>query len=154
MTTVEKAKLAQTPAREVFFQYRPYRKGARKAPASAPQDTPISCAMKVTLDLYWMMASTTEMAMNTTIRPFIQRTCFFSSISLTTVPLRKSSVRVELEASTREDRVDMEADSTRMTTTAIKRAGRPDSMVGMTESKPLAAMSILSENSLPKPPRK
>ena len=70
------------------------------------------------------------------------------------LPLIKSNVKVELEASTREDRVDMDADSTRITTTAIRIAGRPDSMVGMTESYPPTAMSIRSENSRPKPPRK
>ena len=79
----------------------------------------MSWAMKVTLDLYWMMASTTEMAMNTTISPRMMETCFFSSISRTILSLRKSSVRVELEASTSEDRVDMEAESTSTTTTAV-----------------------------------
>ena len=37
----------------------------------------------------------------------------------------KSRVKVELEASTREDRVDMEAESTRITTTAISTVGQP-----------------------------
>ena len=47
---------------------------------------------------------------------------------------KKSRVRVELEASTREDRVDMEADSTRITTMAMSTSGSPESMVGMMES--------------------
>ena len=42
-------KLIQQASLVVFFQYRPYRKGARNAPASAPHDTPISCAMNLTL---------------------------------------------------------------------------------------------------------
>ena len=134
ITTVENRKLVQQAARVAFFQYRPYRKGARKAPASAPQDTPMSWAMKVTLDLYWMMASTTEMAMNTTMRHRITRTCFFWLMPFTRWSRIRSRVRVELEVSTREDRVDMEADSTRITTTAISRSGRPDSMVGITAS--------------------
>ena len=46
----------------------------------------------------------------------------------------KSSVKVELEVSTREERVDMEAESTRMTTTAMRKVGRPESMVGMMAS--------------------
>ena len=50
ITTVEKAKLTMQAALVARFQYRPYRNGARKAPASAPQDTPMSCAMKVTLE--------------------------------------------------------------------------------------------------------
>ena len=66
----------------------------------------------------------------------------------------KSSVKVELDAKTREESVDMEAESTRMTTTAIRIVGSPDSIVGTTESYPLAAISILSSNSRPKPPRK
>ena len=52
----------------------------------------------------------------------------------------KSSVRVELEASTRDERVDMEAERTRMTTMAMRMAGRPESMVGITESKPPAML--------------
>ena len=61
---------------------------------------------------------------------------------------------VELEVRTSEDSVDIDAESTRMTTIAIRRSGSPESMVGMTESNPFALMSIWSENSLPKPPRK
>ena len=58
----------------------------------------------------------------------------FSLMSLMMLSFKKSRVRVELEASTREDRVDIEADSTRITTTAMSRSGRPESMVGMMES--------------------
>ncbi len=39
------------------------------------------------------------------------------------VPLIKSSVSVEEEARTREESVDMDAESTRMTTTPIKKVG-------------------------------
>ena len=94
------------------------------------------------------------MAINTTRRARIHFTCCFSSISFIILPLIKSSVKVELDASTREERVDMEAESTRITTTAIRMVGRPESMVGTTESYPLAAMSIRSLNRRPKPPRK
>ena len=110
--------------------------------------------MKVTLDLYWISASTTEMEINTTISPRIHRTCRLSSISRMMFPRMKSSVRVELEVSTRELRVDMEAESTRITTTAIRVAGRPESMAGMMASKPSAATSTRSWNSRPNPPRK
>ncbi len=91
-----------------FFQYRPYRKGARKAPASAPQEMPISWAMKVTLERYCTMAMTTEMAMKMTMSTRMMSTWVFSFMSFTKLSFRKSRVRVELEASTREDRVDME----------------------------------------------
>ena len=134
MTTVEKRKLVQQAAAVVRFQYRPKRKGARKAPARAPQLTPMSWAMKVMLERYWTMARTTEMAMKTTTSPRIQRTCRFSSMPGNTSSLRKSRVRVELEASTREERVDMEAERTRITTTAMRMVERPESMVGTTAS--------------------
>ena len=44
------AKHAQQDALVVRFQYRLNRYGARNAPASAPQLTPIICAMKETLN--------------------------------------------------------------------------------------------------------
>ena len=114
--------------------YRPYMNGARNAPARAPQEMPISWAMKLTVVLYWMMAMTTEIRMNTTISSRMISTCFFSSMSLMMLPLRKSSVSVELEASTREDSVDMEAESTRITITPSSSGDRPSSIVGTTES--------------------
>ena len=81
-----------------------------------------------------MMASTTEMAINTTMRQRMTKTWRFWSMSFQTWSFSRSRVSVELEVSTREDRVDMEADSTRTTTTASRTSGRPDSIVGMTES--------------------
>ena len=41
------AKLVQTAAFVTPFQYNPYINGAKNAPANAPQEIPISCAMKV-----------------------------------------------------------------------------------------------------------
>ena len=90
--------------------------------------------MKVMLLLCCTMAMTTEMAMNTTMRPRMVSTCFFSSISLTTLSLRRSSVRVELEAMTRLESVDMEAESTRMTTMPIRSGERFSSIAGMMAS--------------------
>ena len=85
-----------------------------------------------------------EMAMNTTISIRMENTCFLSSIFRKQTSFRKSMVRVELEAMTKEDNVDIEADSTRITTRAISRGDRPESMVGMMESNPFAATSIWS----------
>ena len=48
----------------------------------------------------------------------------------------------------------MDADKTKITTSAIIPSDSPESIVGTTESKPFALMSIWSENNLPKPPRK
>ena len=80
-------------------------------------------------------------------------------MSFMKLPFRKSMVMVELEASTRLDRVDIDAESTRITTMAMRMSGRPESIVGITASypptgMPLAATSMRSENSRPKPPRK
>ena len=92
--------------------------------------------------------------MNTTIRPRMTLSCLSSSISLTTVPLMKSSVSVEEDVSTSEESVDMEAESTRMTTTEIRKGERPESMVGMIASNPWETTSTWSANRRPNPPRK
>ena len=142
ITTAENRKLTQQATFVVRFQYRPYRNGARNAPASAPQDTPMSWAMNVALlelvalrELrYWKTAIAAERTMNTTTNTRMQNTCFFSSMSFTKLSFRKSMVMVELDASTSEDSVDMEADRTRITTMAIRMSGRPDSIVGITAS--------------------
>ena len=63
-------------------------------------------------------------------------------------------VKVEEEAITREDKVDIEAERTRITTTAISRSGRPESMAGMMASYPSEATSTWSANRRPNPPRK
>ena len=47
-----KRKHTQQEAFVTFLEYSEYMKGARKAPANAPQDTPISWAIKVTALLY------------------------------------------------------------------------------------------------------
>ena len=90
--------------------------------------------MKVTLRWYWTIASTTEIAMNTTISSRITSTCRRSSMSLTRLSLIKSSVSVELDASTSDDSVDIDADSTRITTTPISAGERFSSIVGTMES--------------------
>ena len=104
--------------------------------------------------MYWISASTEDIAIKTTTSRRIQSTCFLSLIFWKKISFKKSMVRVELEAITREDKVDMEADSTRITTREISRGESPESMAGMMESYPWAATSTWSENSLPKPPRK
>ena len=53
---------------------------------------------------------------------------------------------------TSEDKVDIDAERTKITTIAIIPAESPESIVGTIESNPFAAMSILSEKSLPNPP--
>ena len=77
---------------------------------------------------------TMEITTKTTTKQRMTKTASKSVIFFTIFPRSRSMVRVEEEAMTREDRVDMEADSTRTTTTASRTSGRPDSIVGMTES--------------------
>ena len=93
ITKVENRKLTHTAATVVPFQYRPYMKGAKNAPARAPQEIPISCAIKVGGSI----AMITLIAINTTKKILIQRSCFLSSIFLTTLSLIKSNVKVELD---------------------------------------------------------
>ena len=68
----------------------------------------------------------------------------------------KSRVKVELEVITREERVDIDAESTSTTTTPMSTGESPESMVGMMASKFPAARiaSVEGKISLPKPPRK
>ena len=78
----------------------------------------------------------TDMAMNSIINARIMKTWVFSVMFLMKLSLRKSKVSVELEAMTRDDSVDMDADSTSNTTRPIRTSGRPDNMAGMMASKP------------------
>ena len=131
ITIVENTKFTHTAGLVTRFQYRLYKNGARNAPARAPHEMPISCAMKVTLELYWISAKITEIRINTTISKRIMSSCFFSLSFFTIVPFMKSSVKVELDAKTKEDKVDIDADSTSTTTTAISNGDRSDSMAGI-----------------------
>ena len=72
--------------------------------------------------------------MKTMSRLRIQATCFFSSISLTTLPLMRSSVSVEDEVSTSEESVDIEAESTMTTRMPSRRSGKFETRAGMMES--------------------
>lgn len=67
---------------------------------------------------------------------------------------RKSIVSVELEAITRDESVDIEAERTRSTTSPIRTSGRYEIIVGIIASNPSASTFIWSENNLPKPPKK
>ncbi len=80
--------------------------------------------------------------MNTTIKILINKTCLASDIFLTKFSFTKSIVSVELDAITKLDKVDIDADKTKITTSAIIPAESPESIVGIIESKPFVAMSI------------
>lgn len=69
----------------------------------------MSWAMKLMENLYWTMAMTMEMITKTTMKQRMTNTASKSVIFLTMFPRRRSMVRVEEEAMTREDKVDMEA---------------------------------------------
>ena len=127
--------------------------GARNAPASAPQEIPISCAMNVGGSI----AITTDNTIKNTTITCIVRTCFFSLISFITLSFKKSSVSVELDVSTSEASVDIEADNTNTTTIPIRISGSVDNICGMIPSKiilPASSCSSGASNSLPNPPRK
>ena len=136
------------------FEYNEYIKGARNEPASAPHETPISCAINVIELLYCISARIDEIAINTTTRILIDKTCFLSLISLIKLSFKKSIVSVELDAITSDESVDIDADKTRITTSAISIGLNPESIVGIIESYPLAATSISSEKRRPNQPRK
>ena len=86
------AKLAHTAAGVTRFQYSPYRNGARNAPASAPQEIPMSCAMKSG----GSSARTTLIMMNATIRTCIR----ISSVSYTHLDVYKRQVYESCESIT------------------------------------------------------
>ena len=103
--------------------------------------------------LYWKTAIAADTAMKNTIKTLIMSIFFLSVISFFTIcPLMRSSVRVELEVRTRDESVDMDAERTRITTIPIRISGSPESIVGMTASKPF--LSTLTSKRRPKPPRK
>ena len=94
----------------------------------------MSWAMNTTEEWYWNSAMSAEMAMNTTSRPRIQTSCFFSDMFLMMLPLMKSMVRVDDDVSTSDESVDMEADRTSTMTRPMSTSGKVDSIVGMMES--------------------
>ena len=57
----------------VFFQYSANKNGARNAPARAPHEIPIICAINVFLLEYWKIAITEEMTTNTTTKILMKR---------------------------------------------------------------------------------
>ena len=124
------AKLAQTAALVTPFQYKPYINGAKNAPANAPQEIPMSCAIKAG----GSNAITTLITIKNTSIILMQRSCFLSSISFIIFPLMKSNVNVELEVSTKDDKVDIEAESTSTMIIPTKISDNEDNMVGMIAS--------------------
>ena len=60
-----------------------------------------------------------KIAMNTTTSILIDKSCCLSSIFFMNLPLRKSIVSVEDDAITSDDNVDIDADNTSITTSAI-----------------------------------
>ena len=99
-----------------------------------------------------------ETSMKNTINILIIDTCFFSVISFFDAGFITSSVNVELDVSTSEESVDMEAESTSTITTAITIDGSVESIVGIIVSNngfPVASLIvILSLYNLPNPPKK
>ena len=80
------------------------------------------------------IAMTAEIKIKNTMKILITKICFFSDISFFIDGLITSRVNVELDVSTKEERVDIEADSTSTMTMAIIMEGSEESMAGMIES--------------------
>lgn len=128
-------KHAQQLAFVIRFQNRPKRYGARNAPASAPQLTPIICAMNERPNVSYTMAITALITIKTATNRRIKNICPLGERSFFTPSRIRSSVSVELELMTREDSVLMDAETTRTSTNAIKIAGRlSESIAGMIPS--------------------
>ena len=117
-------KLAHTAIFDVFLSYSAYTKGPRNAPARAPHEIPISCAINVG----GLSAIKTEITINTPMNTRIVSTCFFSVISFTNRSLIKSRVSVELDVRTSDESVDIDADRTSTTVTPIRISGRVESI--------------------------
>ena len=158
VTPVAYTKQVATALFVTFFAYRPYRNGARKAPARAPHETPIICAINVMLKRSFRTAITAETITKNTMKIRMTRTFFFSVNSFFEAGAITSSVSVELEVRTSEESVDIEAARTSTITMAITRSGSSRSMAGMMESNRIfpsfLPMYWESANRRPKPPRK
>ena len=100
-----------------------------------------------------------EIAMNATIRMRITKTCVLSLIFFFPKLPIKSIDKVELEAITSEDKVLIEAERTRTTTSAINDGLKVESIFGMIASNPPSGIPFgptlrTSVNKRPNPPRK
>ena len=94
---------------------------------------------------------TAEMMMKTRMNALIIIRVFFSSFFFV-IGTMKSSVSVELDVRTSDERVDIEAERTRISVIPMMIGERFESIVGIISSKPFSATSTLKI--LPKPPRK
>ena len=92
------------------------------------------------------IAINAETAMKITIKTLMTKTCFFSVIFFTMLSFIISSVNVELDAKTSEERVDIDADNTKTITTAIKIFGNPSSIVGIIASNPPEGAPFTTSN--------
>ena len=148
-------KLAMQAAFVTPFQKSPYINGARNAPASAPHEIDMRVEITVCGFLRVIIASTTEMIRNTAMKILIVISCFFSSIFSFIIGLIRSIVKVELDVSTSDESVDIDAESTRTITSPKSSEGSFSIIVGTIPSKPPSGSpSALLTKSLPKPPRK
>lgn len=127
--------------------------------ASAPQDTPIIWAINVTSGCASLkIAITADTMMKNTMNNRIVDTSCSSGIFFFEAGLITSSVNVELDVSTSDDSVDMDADNTSTITTAITIDGSVDNIVGMIVSNNgfpvISLITTRSAYNRPKPPRK
>ncbi len=101
-----------------------------------------------------MRAIITDIARKIAINARITISDFFSSSLFLQSGFIRSSVSVELDVSTSDDSVDIDAERTRMTTIPISISGSDSSILGIIPSEPICVSSSSDTNILPKPPRK
>ena len=96
----------------------------------------------------------TDIARKIAMKARITISDFFSSSLFLHSGFIRSSVSVELDVSTSEDSVDIDAERTRITTIPISISGSDSSIFGIIPSEPICVSSSSDTNILPKPPRK
>ena len=111
---------AWTPSKVVRFQYKAYKNGAMNEPATQPQDKDMS----VTIKAKSYLAMKYENTMNTPLKKRIIISEFSFEITGLTWPLYKSIAIADADTSTSDDNVDIEADRTNKSMTAINIDGR------------------------------
>src|SRR5690606_33481268 len=103
-------KPAHAPAFVVPFQYSPYRNGARNAPATVPHEKDISARMEL-----GVTATMNEHMTNSPHNTLIRSITFSFFMFGKRVPFTRSSEIAELDTSTSDERVNIDAESTSRT---------------------------------------
>ena len=110
---------ALAPQSVVLFQYNPYRYGAMNDPATAPQESDI----RVMIKLNSFFAIKYESATKTPLKKRIIKSEFSLDMRGFTWPLYMSIAIAEAETKISEDKVDIDAESTKRTIKTMSPGG-------------------------------